>query len=84
MNTLQNLLGSNRTVIDQYFNTRVLFPMSLADASKFSDADAKVVDNFVPINQLGNWAEPRVMIYDRAQNVSTVIRPYGEIAESEV
>ncbi len=83
MNTLQNLLGNSRAVIDQCFNTRVLFPMSLADAAKFSDADAKAVDMFVPINQLGHWAEPRVMVYDRAQNVSTVIRPYGEITEKE-
>lgn len=83
MNTLQNLFGANRTVVDQLFNARVLFPMPSADASKFTEADAKTVDNFVPINQLGIWAEPRVLVYDRAQNVSTVIRPYGEVIEEE-
>ena len=83
LNTLQNTLGSSRTVVDQLFNTRVLFPMSMNDASRFCESDAKAVDAFQPINQLGNWNEPRVLIYDRAQNVATIVRPYGAFTELE-
>jgi len=83
LNTLQNTLGSSRTVVDQLFNTRVLFPMSMNDASRFCESDAKAVDAFQPINQLGNWNEPRVLIYDRAQNVATIVRPYGAFTEHE-
>lgn len=83
LNTLQNTLGSSRTVVDQLFNTRVLFPMSMNDASRFCESDAKAVDAFQPINQLGGWNEPRVLVYDRAQNVATIVRPYGAYTEHE-
>lgn len=86
INTLQNTLGTGRSVVDQFFNTRILFPMSMADASRFMESEVKAVDGFVAINQLGHWSEPRVMVYDRAQNVSTTIRPYGNFVnhDSEV
>lgn len=86
LNTLHNILGNSRSVVDQMFNTRVLFPMSMTDAGRFVENEVKVVDGFVPINQMGHWSEPRVMVYDRAQNVSTVIRPYGRVMveDSEV
>lgn len=81
VNSVQTYLGSSRSVIDQLFNTRVMFPMSTADASRFSENDAKIVDAFVPINSFGDWPEPRISIYDRTNNTSTVVRPYGEIKE---